>query len=564
MSLLGTIQIANNTLLASQIGLQVAGNNIANASTPDYIRQEAVLTPAATQTIGQLTVGLGVRVDGIVQKIDRYLAERLRGAVSDVQYSETQENFYLQLEAMMGELGDTDLSSSLGRFFSAIHDVLNEPEDLALRHLAVLQGETLLADIQRLDQRVRDVRQNINDEVVETSGRLNRLLAEIAELNVKIVSAEGATPRSDAVGLRDRRYAALTELAEIIAVRAVEQPSGSVTVFAGGEFLVFEDQWREIVPSYTTDRGLITATLHLKHSDAPINTSSGRLPGLYSARDEILGGFLDELESFTSTLTFEFNKIFSSGQGLSGFQELTSWNSPVDAQTPLDRAGLPYVPLNGSFQIRIANLLSGQLETSDVFVDLNGLDDDTSLADLTAALDAIDGLAAAITSTGQLQLRSESSDFEFSFASDSSGVLAALGLNVLFVGSTPLDSEIHPLVKADPGKFAASRGGVGEDADNAALLAGFANQPLSSLEENSISNLYESIVGRLSQASSATQAVTDGVRVFQQTLEGQKLSQSGVSIDDEALKIISFQRMYQASARLIATIDSLLETLMNL
>ena len=42
MSLFGSIQMGGNTLQAMQVGLQVVGNNIANANTPGYVRQEAV------------------------------------------------------------------------------------------------------------------------------------------------------------------------------------------------------------------------------------------------------------------------------------------------------------------------------------------------------------------------------------------------------------------------------------------------------------------------------------------------------------------------------------------
>ena len=52
MSLFGSIQLAGNTLRAADIGLQVVGNNIANANTPGYARQEVQLVPAPSQRIG--------------------------------------------------------------------------------------------------------------------------------------------------------------------------------------------------------------------------------------------------------------------------------------------------------------------------------------------------------------------------------------------------------------------------------------------------------------------------------------------------------------------------------
>ena len=116
MSLLGSLQIANNALFASQVGLQVTGNNIANANTPGYLRQRPVFTSAGTQLIGDLPLGLGVRVQGIIQQSDRFLSDRLRGAISDLAGSQAQEDAYVQLETVVGELTDTDLSTSMSNF----------------------------------------------------------------------------------------------------------------------------------------------------------------------------------------------------------------------------------------------------------------------------------------------------------------------------------------------------------------------------------------------------------------------------------------------------------------
>ena len=54
MSLFSSIQLANNALRAQQIGIQVAGQNIANANTPGYIREQVNFSPAETQRVGNL------------------------------------------------------------------------------------------------------------------------------------------------------------------------------------------------------------------------------------------------------------------------------------------------------------------------------------------------------------------------------------------------------------------------------------------------------------------------------------------------------------------------------
>jgi len=143
-------------------------------------------------------------------------------------------------------------------------------------------------------------------------------------------------------------------------------------------------------------------------------------------------------------------------------------------------------------------------------------------------------------------------------------VLAALGLNTFFTGRTAGDIGINPLLRSDPGKLAASRGGVGEDTDNGRILAGLLTAPLASRGGSSLATLYDRLTGNVAQASQTARAAAEGFRYFQQTLEGQHMAISGVNLDEEAVRMIEYQRVFQASAKVIATVHELLQTLLNL
>jgi flagellar hook-associated protein 1 FlgK len=565
MSLFSSIRMAGNTLRADQIAMQVIGQNIANANTPGYIREEVHLTPAAPQQYGRLTLGLGVEVSAVVQKLDRFLEERLRGAVSDRASAATREEIFVELERLIGELSETDLSTSLNSFFDSISEILNEPENVAARNLAVLNGEALAGDINRLADRVHQLGEHLQDRIYDIAGRINRLSEEIRTLNIRIARTEGGdVSGSDAVGLRDQRLSALEELAELVNVRVEEQQSGGVAVYVGSDYLVFEGIAREVDVVLDSEGRMPAAEIHIVDTDSPLELSGGRLHGLTAAREEILGGFLEELDQFAGTLAFEFNRIYSGGQGLIGYRELTSEFAVDDSGVPLNSTGLPFTPQNGSFQILVRNTETGLTETTDIFVDLNGLGEDTTLDGLSEAIDAVDGISATITSDGHLSITADSDDVQFAFADDTSGVLAALGLNTFFSGSSARDLAIRAPVRADPAKFAASRGGIGTDTDNAVDLADFLSRPLDSRNGASLSVLYDRLVGETIQGSSVSRSLAEGMRVFEQTLRGQKLSVSGVSLDEEAIRLIAHQRSYQASARYIQVLEGLFESLLGL
>ncbi len=569
MSLFGSIQMGGNTLKAMQIGLQVVGNNIANANTPGYIRQEAIFAPAPVQTHGKLVLGTGVLVDSIVQKLDKFVQERLLGARGDRANAQAQEEVYRDLEVLLNELSaDTDLSSAMTDFFNAVDEVLKDPGNVATRNLAIGKGIALTENFGNLHRRVFSLQTQLNQRVSSMSNEINNLSEEIRRLNLQIASVEGGgASGSQAAGLRVQRQNAIQRLSEIIGIRVDEQASGGVAISVGGEFLVYEGTRRAVNISTNSEQGAGLAVVKFVDSNSPLQITTGELQGVYTARDQIVGGFIKRLDNLAGSMAFEFNKIYSQGQGLVGFQSLTSVEAVSNAGAVLDEAGLKFTPVSGSFNVVISNKSNPQLtHTHSIIIDLNGLDEDTTLASLASQLDSIEGLKANITPGGALQLTTESSDVEFSFAGDTSGVLAALGINTFFTGSSAGSLGVNKELKGieNAGKFAASLGGIGNDSLNAERLAAFMDQPLGTAGGTSLNDLYNQMVNEVTQGSSIAQSVAEGYRVFEGTLEGQEQAVSGVSIDEEAMRMITLQRIYQASARYIQTCSELLDLLVNL
>ena len=565
MSLSGTIQLAANSLVAQQIGLQVVGNNIANAATPGYLRQRVDYVPAPTQERGLLRFGLGVRVQGITSHINQFVQDRLRRATSDLAAAEPQEKAYIALEGILGELGDTDLSSMLNRFFGGLNDLLAEPENVGVRSLVVANGEAVANELNRLDQQVRRQQGDINNEIVSLAGDINNLLTEIANLNLQIVKLEGGGAIfSDAVGLRDQRETALSKLAEIIDIQTVEDSTGTTSVFAGGDFLVLEGRHRDVQTKFTQQDGFTEVDIQIVQTESNVQFTSGKLAGLTASRDEVLKGFLQNLDAFSHSFIQEFNQRYTNGLGKAGHSQLTSEFALTDPNAILDEAGSPFTPQNGTFQVKVRNLQTNATETTDIQVDLNGLDDDTSLLDLAESLDAVDGISALlITNVDRttLQVTAGGPHIEFDFANDSSGTVAALGLGTFFTGSSARSAGVRQDLAVRPETLVTSRNDFGDNTEVAVELAGFLDEPLASKNGSTLANLYDQLAGGTIQASAVARSVAEGLRVFHQTVEGEHLAISGVNIDEEALQMIVHQRAFQASARLISTASELLELL---
>ena len=548
-----------------QIGLQVVGQNISNVNTPGYIREQAVFAPGPVQKFGDLIIGLGVDVEGIIQKVDAFLVDRLRHARGDRANGEVVEQAYAQLERIINELTDVDVSTLMTEFFGTIHDVLNQPDDIALRSLATQKGQQLTDHINRLAGQSVSVHREIDDRVLAIAGEINALTEEIQTLNLRIGSLEaGELSDSDAGALRVQRFNALEKLATLIDIEVREQPSGSVNVTVGSELLVFEGIRREVKVESTSDGGLPLTKIVFADTNAEMGLASGELKGTYEARDSVVAGFINSFHEFARTFAFEFNKLHAQGQGLSGFVQVVSENVVDDADAALDAAGLEFTPVHGAFDVLIHNVTTGLQTTHTIIVDIDGIDDDLSLNDLAAQLDALPGLSAAVSSSGALSIQSDSPDTVFAFARDTSGLLAALGINSFFSGTSALDIRVSDLVVNDPGKIAASGGGIAADSLNAERLASFLDAPLDSANGATIPEMYDLLIAEVAQQSAVASSVLDGLRTFEGTLEASVQADSGVSLDEEAIRMISLQRTYQATARYIQTISELLDVLMRL
>lgn len=565
MSLFGTMQMASNAMQADQIGLQVVGNNIANVNTPGYSRETLNLVPAGTAQEGSVLEGLGVEVEGITPVIDNFLNNSLWGANADAASGSAQQSTYQQLEGALNALGNNSISSQLNDFMTSINNYLDDPEE-SMQDMVVLQGQQLTQGLNSLSSQVNQMRSDLDQNVQGDVDSANQLISQISTLNVQIAQMQGGNSQNNqAAGLVDQRNEAITQLSQLVSINAQAQPDGYINILCGSNYLVFDGQQNQLATQLVSSGGVNVSNVVIAGTNAPLGAQSGEIAGLVTARDNILGGFQQQLNQFAGTLASGFNDIYASGQGTTGYQTITSTATVNSASAPLENAGLAVTPTSGSFDLQVYNDQTNQMQTTTIPVTLNGLGgSDTTLNDLVSAINNVQGLQASVTANGNLTISTTSSNTSFAFSNDTSGVLSALGLNTFFSGSTAADISVNPALVADPTKFAASTGGVGDDTSNATTMAGFLNQPLSSLNGSTITDLNNQLTANVTEASAEATATANGYTSYQQTLQSEQQSVSGVSIDEETVNMLSYQRAYEASAQFISTINQLLQDTVQL
>ncbi len=578
MGLTSSLWIGSSALNASQVALQVTGNNLANAATPGYSRQVARLSPMRGQAVGaRLSVGQGVQVSGIRRQIDEALQARLWGGVSAEALAAQELGVLSQLEGALNELSGQDLSTELRSFWSAWSERANLTETSAV---VVQHGERLARFVQRLRADLVDQQGQIETQLSSRVARADALLGEIAAVNEEIARVEGAGG-GPANTLRDRRDALVTELSGYLDVSVVERETGTADVLVGSIPVVLGAMSRGLQLKSTNVGGEARLSVAVRDDGTELHVGSGSIGGLLASRAGTIRASIDELDRIASQIIFQVNRIHSTGvnkaaltttTGTLGFGAADRTRALNDAQNGVTSA-LPFAATHGGLLVRVKQTATGAIEEVFVKVDLDGRDaagavgfaDDTSAEDLRAAIDGVDGVRASFTADGRLKVDAEAG-FEFSFGDDTSGALALLGVNSFFTGRDGADIGVRTELSSNSSLLMAGRIVNGSLVENATAqeIAGLQERMFDALGGRTIGGAWGDHVQGVGAATQSAQTRAEAAMLVREGLDAQRAAVSGVSIDEESVNLIAFQRQYQGAARFISVIDELTQTLISL
>jgi len=559
----GSLQIGRSALLTHQAAMQIIGNNVANAGDPNYTRQTARLAPAPGAKLPDGSdPGAGVQLIGLQRHIDYALEQRLRSALSEMNYDDMTGQILSRLEALYNEMTDSDLSSAINEFFNAWSELQANPDSTSTRYVVAQVGEALTNQIQMLRGDVIEAYDNIGKTLEEAVDQINFITERVAQLNVDIANASAAGKSPSA--LLDQRDTLLKELSSFANVHVVEHDVGDVTLYLGGDPLVQYNDARELEIEHGGNGGLVVPTVVFADTGARAAISSGKVGAAVDLIDEFVTGNLQQLDTFTGSLIFELNKVHSSGQGLHGYDQIISGFAVSDTAAALDQAGLAFDPQNGTFLITVLDDSTGQSTVHQINVDLNGIGTDTTVTALAGQINAVGPLNAQVLSNGRLQITADSDHYTFTFSEDSSHVLAALGLNTFFTGSNGADIGVNEQIIADPQLIAASQSNEAGDGSNAENIAQLRFAEVDSLSSVSIPDFYRAIVSDLGTKVAGARQNFNVHSAVVDTLQSQREAISGVNIDEETVNLMSYQRAFQGAARFIGIVNQLMQEVLDL
>lgn len=557
--LFATLNTSKGGMFAQQQYINVTSHNISNANTEGFSRQHIVLQTARPQTIagGAGQIGTGVTVSSIERTRNQFLDYQIRKESSLLGNYGVRQDYLSEIEGIFNEPSDTGISELMSEFFDAWQTLSKNPEKSDARTVVAQKAKALADELNHTYKKLNDTKDNAAKEIQNNLFEVNTILDQLNSINKEIITVTiaGNNPND----LLDSRDLLLDELSTKFGIdtrnqilngitckpedndsmnlirnkdsqdinklgfvnKLTKNPDGSYDIeyYKNGDMtsdknkvtltgVTLSDEQYENLNNgrvlVTEEDGNVNLTGGTLNNDQIFNPSSGRLGGLQSIHEDA-ESYIEQANTLAKTLAFAVNAIHTEGIP-AGEQYAFFVNSGND---PLDYDGITAgnITMNSDILKNVMLIQAGASKAS------GSTDGDRALA-LASLRDF--GLNIDSIQSGK---KKDGSVYDYkAFVEEHLGTTAG--------GEVP--------------KFNTIDGGV------------------------KVEGFFKNTINKLGvQSEEATRIVKNQNTLLKGLLE-RRLSTSGVSLDEEAINLVQFQHAFQANAKVITTVDQLLDVVIGL
>ncbi|HET6964767.1 MAG TPA: flagellar hook-associated protein FlgK [Acidimicrobiales bacterium] len=287
---------------AETTAMDATSNNVANANTAGYVREQAQF---ATVPNG------GVLVAGIQQVTSQLQQANALSATSSSAASSAYKSLLSTAQSAFPEPGVDGLQSQLSSFWSSWDDVANNPSQLASRTQVVNFATNLASGLNQAAANLSQIQQSSAAQVSSVTAEVNNVLSQIAALNKSAVAA-GSNGAGN--GLVDQRNALLNSLAGDIGITVRPQSDGSVNVYAGGLILV----QGATADSLSVSSSAGTVSVISAHTGTTVPITQGTVGGLLQGINQSIPAYQARLDQVAAALATTVNTQLAAGQTAGG------------------------------------------------------------------------------------------------------------------------------------------------------------------------------------------------------------------------------------------------------
>jgi len=535
--------IARSGIQANQQGLATVSHNISNINTKGYSRQEVVLE--ANRPVGGV-IGSGVQVAYVRRTVDIFLEKQLAAGNEDLGFTAARASYLSQAEGIVTETENSGLSNGVTEFFNALRDVATNPESPIQRTVLLAKAESLSQVFVSQAQGFNQIRLDINQEINRQIETINGLAVRIASLNDNIFKAESSG--REASDLRDQRGVAINDLSELVDIEQVQLRDG-IGINVGGQLLVGGNHANSLTTISDADNPPFHDVAFVRSDGSALAIShliqGGKIGGLLSVRDTDIVAFQDRVDRLAAVFVNEINQQHQVGFALDGTTN-NLFFSALTPQAPLASDTNSGNAIGNALAITDATLLTFQnyevqFSSASAYSIVNTMTGSTVTSGTYTSGVAInfDGLDVVITGTPAAG--------DFFELSAQKGAAQRFGLAL-----------------SDTDKIAAASTAAGVPGNNINALALVDIHTTRQITlGNSTLNDYQTItIGDVGNAARESDLALTTTTLEVNQLKGLRESVSGVSLDEELTNLLSFQRSFEASARLITVADELFQTVL--
>lgn len=620
MGLTQALATSLSGLKATQTGLSIVAGNIANAQTPGYVAQSTV--QVATSSVD---AGDGVRVTSINRTLDQFVQQQLWTESSGGAYADLKANFYQQLQQVYGQPGSsTTLDSVFNNFTSAVQALTSSPSSLAAQNQTIAAAQALAQQLNNATLDIQTLRSQADQGIASDVQQANDAMQQIASINRQLAST--TLNNSVTATLKDQRDQYISQLSRLMDIRVIRGGNNQVTVFTNsGEQLVATDaaqlnfsaagtltpgqQW-SANPATT---GLSSVTL-LTPSGTTIDLvangafRSGEIAAYLNMRDTVLVQAQGQIDQLASQMSSALSDTTTAGTAITSAPQ-SGFTADIGAMLAGNTIQLSYtdassvqhnytiVGVNDPAALPLSNSATSNPNDTVIGVDLSG-----------GAASVATQLNTALGATG-LQFSNPSGSI-LEVLNDVAGTITVDSLSTTTTatsltggsGALPFFTDgLKPYSGAIAASGSESTGYAGRIVVNSALVAdptklityqtsppttaGDATRPnfiynqlvnasltyspaagigvAASPYQGTLSSYMGQIISTQSIATNAASNLQEGQAIVVNALQARFKSTSAVNIDTEMANLLTLQNSYGANARVMSTVKSMLDTLMQ-
>jgi len=535
------LNVAVRGLFAAQRNLSTVNHNLNNINTPGYSRQQSVQVASRPMSLADGTgmIGTGAEVISVRRVRDEYLDFKYWSENISLGEWIAKEEALSDLEAIFNEPSDSGFATIMNDFYDSLQELAKDPSSAAVRALVKQRGVTLAKYFNSMASHLEELQKDLNYKIQTKVEAVNSYATQIQQLNRQIYISE--LDGNIANDLRDQRTLLVDKLSQIINIEANEVVAGYLPDGREDKHFVVTISGKALVDHFTISE------LALVQRDETQKLNYEDVDNLYEVR------------------WADGNKLNIKGGELRGYLDVRDGNEgssdgPNGLTSP-NYKGIPYYQkkLNEFVQTFARAFNEGYIDTNSL---IRGYD----AADTFGTGHAHGyGYGSGATVTG----------IRFFTMTENKQAMSSAD----FLGTVdPSDNEaiyhLYDRITAknfsvsfdilDDYNLIATSNAAGEAGNIEVLneLLGYRRNG-DMFAEGAPEDFMKSLIATLGIDTEQAGNYADNQQVVVNQIINRRLSESGVSIDEEMANLVKFQHAYNASAKMIQTMNEIYETLIN-